>query len=274
VLARFAAGREHTELARLVHAIGERLDQDGPEPDPTAQRALSLAKHPDGGLGGRFHLDPVGGQRLQTALESSVQARRPAGDPRSRAQRQADALRQLCDIHLGCGSLPLPRGVTPHIARRIDLADLRDPATGPGAAEAGFTATLSAARARRVAGDADPTRLARDPDGHPLDVGRAVRLVTPAIRKTVEARDRHCVFTGCSAPTWWREVHHVIAWACGGPTSLANSGLLCERHHTQAHHGFRIERDATGHWHTYRPDGIEIHVLAQRHDDPELARAG
>lgn len=43
-----------------------------------------------------------------------------------------------------------------------------------------------------------------------------------------------------------------------GETSLDNSALLCERHHTQVHHGFRIERDPDGRWHTYRPDGTEI----------------
>jgi hypothetical protein len=27
---------------------------------------------------------------------------------------------------------------------------------------------------------------------------------------------------------------------------------------TKVHHGFRIERDPGGRWHTYRPDGTEI----------------
>jgi hypothetical protein len=53
-------------------------------------------------------------------------------------------------------------------------------------------------------------------------------------------------------------VHHLLAWALGGETSLANSGLLCERHHTQVHHGYRVDRDADGRWHTHRPDGTEI----------------
>jgi hypothetical protein len=114
-----------------------------------------------------------------------------------------------------------------------------------------------------------------DPDGVPLDVGRTQRLVTPAIRRAVEHRDGHCVFAGCDAPTHWCEVHHVIAWMYGGQTSLENSGLLCERHHTQVHHGFRIERDTAGRWHTYRPDGTEIHVVRPAPDaDEELARAG
>ena len=56
-------------------------------------------------------------------------------------------------------------------------------------------------------------------------------------------------------------------------TSLENSALLCERHHTQAHHGFTVERDAAARWHAYRPDGTEILVIRPPADDPELARA-
>ena len=67
----------------------------------------------------------------------------------------------------------------------------------------------------------------------------------------------------------------MIHWLFGGETSLENSGLLCERHHTQVHHGFRVERDTAGRWHTYRPDGTEILTIrAAPLDDPALARAG
>jgi hypothetical protein len=204
-----------------------------------------------------------------------VQAHRPAGDERSRARQQADALVQWADNTLAAGAAPLLRTVKPHVALQIALPDLLDPATSPGAARLGFGATLSAARARWVACDADLTRIVLDPDGVPLDLGRTKRLVTPELRKAVESRDRHCVFTGCDAPTHWCEVHHVIAWMYGGQTSLENSGLLCERHHTQVHHGFRIHRDDIGRWHTHRPDGTEIHVLRPPADaDEELARAG
>src|SRR3712207_4601219 len=40
----------------------------------------------------------------------------------------------------------------------------------------------------------------------------------------------------------------------------AEYGLLCERHHTKVHHGFRIERRPAGRWRTWRPDGTEILV--------------
>src|SRR4051812_29278361 len=173
---------------------------------------------------------------------------------------------------LAAGGAPLLRTVKPHVALQIALPDLLDPATGPGAARLGFGATLSAARARWVACDADLTRIVLDPDGVPLDLGRTKRLVTPELRKAVEARDRHCVFAGCDAPHWWSEVHHLIEWTDGGPTSLENSALLCERHHTQVHHGFRIERDCRGRWHTYRPDGTEILVIRPEPAEPDLAR--
>jgi hypothetical protein len=38
------------------------------------------------------------------------------------------------------------------------------------------------------------------PHGELLDLGRDHRVVTPGLRKAVEQRDRHCVFTGCDAP--------------------------------------------------------------------------
>jgi hypothetical protein len=252
-LAVVAAGAAHADTATGVQHYLARLDQDGPEPDPTERRALSCARLPDGSLTGRFTLDPVGGEKVRAAIESILQANRPAGDERSQSQRQADALVQLCDNALAAGTLPLLRTVKPQATVLVPLQDLLDPATGPASAEMGFGAIISAAAARWAACDADITRIVLDPDGVPLDLGRTKRLVTPALRAAVEVRDKHCVFAGCAAPTWWCEVHHILEWMHGGPTDLENSGLLCERHHSQVHHGFRVERDTVGRWHTYRP---------------------
>ncbi|SFL81201.1 HNH endonuclease signature motif containing protein, partial [Geodermatophilus ruber] len=115
-----------------------------------------------------------------------------------------------------------------------------------------------AARARWIACDAGITRIVLGPDGVPLDLGREHRLVSSHLRRAVEARDRGCVFTGCSAPTHWCDVHHLLEWINGGATSLENSALLRERHHTKVHHGFRLARQPDGRWRTWRPDGTEI----------------
>ena len=258
-LAAVAATQPHEKVAQVVHVYLEALDPDGPEPDPTDGRRLTMVRHADGSGTGRFDLDAVGFEKVQAVIESLVQAHRPKGDDRTRGQQNADALVQWADNTLAHGDLPTLRTAKPHVVVTIDAEDLADTTTrGPGAAETGFGATLSAARARWLACDGTLSRMVMGPDGLPLDVGRTQRVVPPHIRRAVERRDRHCVFTGCRAPTHWCDVHHLIEWINGGATSLANSALLCERHHTKVHHGFRVERTPGGRWRTYRPDGTEI----------------
>jgi hypothetical protein len=253
-----AVGGPHRDLQKAVGTYLAALDPDGPEPDPTEGRSLSLAQHPDGAVTGGFTLDPVGGEKLATALEAIAAASRCAGDTRTRAQRLGDALVQLADLQLASGKLPMLRGVKPHIGVLIGIEDLVDPAPGPGAATTTMGAALSTARARMLACDGDITRIVLGPDSVPIDLGRTQRIAPPSLRRAVVLRDSTCVFTGCQAPAWWCEVHHVLHWGDGGETSLENSALLCERHHTKVHHGFRIERQPDGRWHTYRPDGTEI----------------
>ena len=166
---------------------------------------------------------------------------------------------QWADNTLAAGGLPILRTVKPHVTVTIPLADLADPATGPGAGQMGFGAIISAGRTRWLACDSTVSRVIMGPDGRVLDHGRAKRIVPPGLRKAVEIRDRSCVFAGCQAPTHWCDVHHVQEWLLHeGPTSLDNSALLCERHHTKVHHGFRVVRQPDGRWRTYRPDGTEI----------------
>jgi len=258
LLADTAATRPHADLRQVVHHYLARLDPDGPEPDPTEQRSLSIFRYDDGRVSFRGELDAVGGEKLLAGIESIVAADRPEGDLRTRSQRQADALVQLMDNQLAAGTLPILRTVKPHVLAALPLADLADPATVPAAAETGFGARISAARARWLACDADIARIVMGPDGRPLDLGRSHRVVPPHLRRALDLRDKGCVFTGCHAPTHWCDAHHLVHWIDGGATSEQNSALLCERHHTKVHHGFRIERDPGGRWHTYRPDGSEI----------------
>jgi len=258
VLAETAATRPHVQLGRVVHHYLSRLDPDGTEPDPTEGRSLSIARHADGSRTLRGALDAVGGEKFEAMLESFVQADRPATDRRTRAQQLADALVQAADVALASGRLPTLRTVKPHVIVTLPLSDLVDPAVGPGTARTGFGAEISAARARWLACDGTVTRIVIGPEGRPLDLGRTHRIVPPHLRRAVAQRDRHCVFAGCHAPSYWCDVHHLVHWADGGDTCLDNSALLCERHHTTVHHGFSVVRDPAGRWHTYRPDGTEI----------------
>ena len=258
-LAEVAATRQHDHLGQVVHHYLARLDPDGLEPDPTEGRSFWLTRHADGSRSFGGHVDAVGGERFEAALESIVQADRPKGDRRTRSQQLADALVQLCDLGLASGKLPICRTAKPQVVLTVAAADFFDPAVAQGVARLGFGPWLSAAKARFLACDAEITPIYVNPHGMPVDIGRTQRVVPKHIRRAVELRDQHCVFAGCSAPSYWCDVHHLLEWqADHGDTSVENSGLVCERHHTKVHHGFRIERDPDGRWHTYRPDGTEI----------------
>ncbi|MEX5720572.1 HNH endonuclease signature motif containing protein [Geodermatophilus maliterrae] len=261
-LAVVAARQPYQKLSEVVCGYLDRLDPDGPEPDPTEGRRLTLVRHADGSRTIRGDLDAAGGEKLEVALEAIVQAGRCAGDARTRAQQLGDALVQLADNALASGGLPMLRTVKPHVAVMLDLDDLADPAPGHGAATMGSGVVISAARARWLACDSTVTRVVMGPDGQPIDHGRTKRLVPAPVRRLLDIRDGGCVFTGCDAPTWWCDAHHLLEWINGGETSPDNLALLCERHHTKVHHGFRVERRPDGRWRTWRPDGTEIRIGA------------
>ena len=89
-----------------------------------------------------------------------------------------------------------------------------------------------------------------------LNLSRKHRLVQPALRRALEARDRGCRFPGCSHERWL-DAHHVVHWADGGETSLENTLLLCGRHHRLLHEGgFAIRADANGEWQFQNAKGM------------------
>jgi hypothetical protein len=263
-LATIAAGQPFRELTAAVQHYLARLDPDGPEPAPVDQRSLTIVTHPDGTVTIRAELDPVAGEKVKAVIEPMAAVSRTAADERTPSQLRGDVLVQWADTTLAAGNVPIQRTRKPGIAAVIGVDALVDPATGTTAAQLGFGATISAARARWLACDSTVARIVLGPDGEPIDRGREVRIVPAPLRHLLDLRDGGCVFTGCDAPTWWCEAHHLLHWAFGGETDLDNLGLLCERHHGKVHHGFRIERQPDGTWHTWRPDGTEI-VLERPH---------
>jgi Domain of unknown function (DUF222)/HNH endonuclease len=80
-----------------------------------------------------------------------------------------------------------------------------------------------------------------------LDVGRATRVVPPALRRALAVRDQGCVVAGCQRPPAWCDAHHLRHWLHGGATSLDNLVLVCRAHHRAVHDGHQhLGRDPTG----------------------------
>ncbi|WP_146154799.1 HNH endonuclease signature motif containing protein, partial [Haloactinopolyspora alba] len=156
-------------------------------------------------------------------------------DMRTSAQRRADALVELARRQLDSGELPTAGGEAPHLNVTCDLDTLQARTGGHGELPDGTI--LRGEAVRRLACDADITRIITGPDSQPLDVGRTRRTATPAQRKALRIRDRGCRFPGCDRPAAWTQAHHVTFWSNGGSTDIDEMVLLCRHHHTTVHEG-------------------------------------
>ncbi|MDQ6774090.1 MAG: HNH endonuclease, partial [Candidatus Dormibacteraeota bacterium] len=162
-------------------------------------------------------------------------------DRRTAPQRRGDALVELSRRQLDSGGLPEVGGEKPHLTLVAELRTLRgEPGAPP--AELDWRQLLPGEHARRLACDSQVTPVVVGPEGAPLSVGRATRVVAPALRRALALRDRGCRWPGCDRPPDWTDAHHVVHWAKGGATELANLCLLCRPHHRLAHEkGWRLE---------------------------------
>jgi hypothetical protein len=173
-----------------------------------ARRALYVSPTLDGMVRVDGDLDPETGQTLITALGSMVDrsAREGGGtDLRTLSQRRADALGEICRRYLDSSDRPVVAGERPHVLVSVDLQALQ---AGGGRAELQDAGPLTPEAARRIACDADLSRVITRGRSEPLEVGRRTPVVPPALRRAVAARDGGCRFPGCGRPQSWSDAHH------------------------------------------------------------------
>ncbi|WP_329475607.1 DUF222 domain-containing protein [Kribbella sp. NBC_01484] len=149
----------------------------------------------------------------------------------------------------GSGRIP-GFGAKANITVTIDLQDLKS-AAADAIGDLVYGDGLSAATIRRLACDAKIIPLVLGSKSEPLDVGRAERLVTGAMRRALNARDKGCV--ACGAPPVQCDAHHLQSWIDGGATAVHNLCLLCRRHHVDLHHGDWTITITDGEVHVARP---------------------
>ena len=201
-------------------------------------------------------LPKLAGEQFITLLDThtealrrtAVEARDPLHTGDTPEQRRADALTSLLQHAAqvrpakgaGVGTARVIVKLDYHQlqaaaqAAGIDQANNHDQSAGVGAAGAGTVGDgtlLSAGELRRACCDAEIIPVVLGGPSEVLDVGRARRLVTPAIRTALIVRDQGCVFPGCTASPTTSEAHHIRPWWDGGLTRLSNLVLLCHHHH-------------------------------------------
>lgn len=158
--------------------------------------------------------------------------------------RRADALADMAESYLangpGSSSSADRYQVVLHVSAETltnnegDISHLED---GP---------RVSAETARRLCCDAGISVLSKDEDGTLLNIGRKSRIIPPAMRRALKARDENCRFPGCTHK-YYIDGHHIKHWSDGGETSLDNLVQLCRHHHRLVHEGgFTCQKNAEG----------------------------
>ncbi len=281
------------EVKRWAAKADPTADEQGHR-DATAKVSCTLSPRDDG-VGMTAFMTTVDGAAFDAAL-SAVAGIPTADDERSHAQRMGAALGDMARLVLDHGlAAGRSGGFRPHLSVHVSLDSMlaqlealasteNADAGGRGAAAfptipAGWDAAvmadgtpIPASVLARLACDSEISRVVFGPDSRVLDVGRAERLYTGAMRRAVIARDKHCAYPGCDRPPKFGEVHHVEQWAAhGGSTSVTNGVLLCWHHHDVTHSRYLLihRNHARGRWEFYERDGTPISHVPRGRDRDE-----
>ena len=205
-------------------------------------------------------------QGVSERIEAAAAESRAAGDTRTCAQLQADALAALAltgvtpeDV-LSSPVLPHPIEVQEHITPTVQI-------TVPALSMAGVSdapATLDGygpidpETAARIAVNAPSfTRILVQPEtGAVLSVGRNQYRVPADLQRAVRFRDGTCRAPGCGRRARACDLDHSVAWEDGGTTDVGNLACLCRHHHRMKHlPGWNLDHQPGGVLEWTTPDG-------------------
>lgn len=198
-----------------------------------ARRHVKLTGRSDGMTRIEGLLDPDSAAIVRTSLDGIMNLSAFDGTNRTRDQRCADALTQLCSA-ASKGELRGGRSNSKLLAT-VPFETILERGNGRGRAHVG--STLDADTIRRMACDAGIHRVITGPASSILDFGHETRLVPENLFLALVARDQHCRWVGCTVRATWCDAHHIEHWTppTNGETSERNCVLLCHRHHQLAH---------------------------------------
>ncbi|WP_404286515.1 hypothetical protein [Glutamicibacter arilaitensis] len=152
--------------------------------------------------------------------------------------------------------------VTPQVVVHLDFAKMIAGDANYAITENGIS--LSDAEARTQMCNAGILPVVFNGQGQILDVGRAERLFPAHMKRALIARDRGCLYPGCTMPAGRCEADHLLPWEEGGETSVENGAMFCPRHHHARHAGlFRI---------IIRKDQPPAVLLPRSLDPPQIPR--
>lgn len=196
-----------------------------------ARRYVRLTTQPDGMSRLDGLLDPEAGAIVRSTLDGIMNQSAFDATARTRDQRCADALTQLCAA-AAKGDITGGRSNTKLLAT-VPFETITERAASRGRTHVG--STLDPATVRKLACDAGIHRVITGPGSSILDFGHETRLVSENLFLALVARDQHCRWPSCMIRATWCDAHHITHWTDHGDTSDENCVLLCHHHHQLSH---------------------------------------
>lgn len=277
-LVRMAQSATAAQMERACRALRRTQDLEAAEEELAEAEALAQERrsmswsHRDDGIVAFKILLPV--EDAESLIRAVTEATEPAppGRPEGEGidQRRADASVEIAGAYLAPSDRPEAGQGSPELVVHVDASaaaelarraersaepDDLDPVPWPVRTSGG--AHLSFAALERLMCECGTRMVARLPDGTELDAAPHRRLPSPAMRRALLARDRHCRFPGCDRRSRLR-AHHIVWWSRNGPTVMENLLMLCPKHHRAVHEG-GWTLTGTASEHTFRrPDGAVV----------------
>ena len=181
--------------------------------------------------------EPGSGIPAQTAIPTAAGPDAEVGELEPALRRLAALVATLRARSSGApdGAGKSPALVEPKVLVHLDYEKMAAGAAVFATTSSGLA--LSAAEARTMLCTAGIYPVVLSGKGQVLDIGRAQRLFSPHLKRALAARDRGCLYPGCTMPASCCEADHLLAWEDGGPTSVENGALFCPNHHHARHAG-------------------------------------
>jgi hypothetical protein len=229
-MARVTTGAQLSKICRLKGRVN-RIERSDPRGTEECKRYVVQHSTDDGMVSIQVRLLPDEAARVMRAFEvlgagnladgAVAVAEQALLSGRSPASKRPEA------------SAPTSGRPPVEVVLHVSAADLEgETALGDG---------IPPAVSRRLLCDCGVVPMLEDEEGRLVDVGRKKRTLPAGLRRALETRDGGCRFPGCTNRLF-TDGHHLLHWIDGGETTLANTVLLCRRHHRYLHeYGFSVE---------------------------------
>ena len=262
MIARHGTASHIEKLVRKYQGVESKL-VNGFEAQQYQERQLSCYQDYDGSWVIKGRLPQVEGALVAKAIDAVIESHQgeTSGEETAFEQKRADALCEIAEHYVATASSAAggAKALAGHercqVVLHVSAETLEREHTHQNGccghthdhAQLDYDLThldgqwICMANAKRLSCDASLLTVVKDKNGNVLNLGRTVRLVTPALKRALDIRDETCRFPGC-CQSRYVDFHHIQHWAEGGETKPSNLIKLCRFHHRAIHSGlFSIE---------------------------------